>query len=455
MGIMNYLPSMALVQKYAKPAPRYTSYPTSPQWQPWSEQDEQSELKKAQTRQEPLSLYFHIPFCEKRCTFCACSTIITTKKEVATAYLQALKKEISLKAAFFANRPVTQIHFGGGTPNYLSPSQFLGLFLWIRNHFMVARDAEISIEIDPRVTTTEHLQILADLGFNRISLGIQDFDPKVQEAIGREQSFATAEKIMHLARILGITDIHCDLIYGLPRQTLKSFATTLELLLKLQPDRLSLFNFAFVPWKMRQQKKINPADLPDPWIKVQLFDLAIGILENNDYLFIGLDHFAKKTNALAQAFFNGGLQRNFQGYATKAECEMAGFGLTAISQFDDCYLQNEHRLATYESRIREGRLVATSGITLSRDDLIRKWTINQLFCGLGVDKHAFWQKWGNNFDTYFENAESHLEDLKNDDLIDTSKNGIRVKPTGRFFLRNIATVFDQYQNGNGRYSIAV
>lgn len=435
-----------LVEKYAVAAPRYTSYPTCPNWNPaWSETDFRRELELSNEKSRPLSLYFHIPFCEERCTFCACSTIATKKHGVAEGYVESLCREVELVSGIIdSKRGVEQIHLGGGTPTYLSSGQLCRLYEKILTHFSLAPDAEVSVEIDPRVTTPDQLLVLADLGFNRLSLGIQDFSEKVQKAIGRIQSREVTESLMKTARQLGFKSINCDLVYGLPKQEPASFHETLEATLELDPDRLSLFHFAHVPWMMPHQKAIDPADIPSSWQKVELFCDALRSFQDAGYVFIGLDHFARRDDELVKAFLNGDLHRNFQGYSTHAECDVLAFGITGISQLAGSYSQNVKRLKEYETLTAGGKLAASSGMALSEDDSIRQWVLNELFCRLRIDKAAFFWRYHRSFDDYFESEGERLAELTRDGVVRDFSDAFMVTPSGRFFLRNIASAFDAH-----------
>ena len=445
-----------LVKKYAVAAPRYTSYPTCPNWdRSWSADNYRRELERSNETRRPLSLYFHIPFCEERCTFCACSTIATKKHEVAERYLASLLREMEVTSGIVdGGRPVTQIHLGGGTPTYLSPTQIERLFEALRFFFPVSPSAEISVEIDPRVTTADHLQTLKKVGVGRLSLGLQDFDERVQKAIGRIQSFEQTESVIRQARSAAFGGINCDLVYGLPGQTVESFRRTLELTVRLKPDRLSLFHFAHVPWLMPHQSAIDASTLPSSWQKLELFGEAIRILEGAGFVFIGLDHFARRDDALTKAFLSGDLDRNFQGYSTHSGCDLIGLGITSISQLRDSYSQNVKRLKDYETILAEGSLPARSGMVLGEDDLIRQWVINELFCHLKIGKEAFYWRYHLPFDISFHDEKKSFEALEQDGLIRNEKQEFAVTPTGRFFLRNIAMAFDRYARSSDtkRYS---
>ncbi len=437
-----------LIQKYAGPGPRYTSYPTVPVWKKdFTAEDFRKTLALSNQKRNPLSFYVHIPFCEQRCTFCACNVIATPHKEVADSYLATLAKEMQTATEpLDRTRPLEQIHWGGGTPTYLSLSQIEMLFRNTLGSFSLSEKAEVSIEIDPRVTTKEQLQRLHHLGFNRISLGVQDFHPDVQKAIGRIQPESQTREVMETCRDLGFKSINCDLVYGLPHQTLETFRNTLRTLLQTNPDRIALFHFAYVPLLQAHQRKIDAKNLPDSWTKLEMFSEAIQTLQEAGYTFIGLDHFAKKNDELTVAYKNGSLHRNFQGYTTKAGCDLVSFGVTSISEVGQTFVQNAKKLIDYTRRVEGKGLATERGLALSSDDLIRQWVISQIFCHQQIEKQDLQKKFGRNFDAYFSKELFDLSFLQEDGLITISVQAIKVTPMGRFFLRNIAKVFDAYFN---------
>lgn len=439
--------SKELAQKYSRPGPRYTSYPTAPNWSKnFRPDDFHQALQTSNKKGSPLSLYFHIPFCEERCTFCACSVVATKRHEVAKPYLKALEKEIDCVSEVLApNRSVVQIHWGGGTPTYLSPEQISELFLHIQKHFQLAPNAEVSIEIDPRVTTAEQLTTLRRLGFNRASLGVQDFETAVQKEAGRIQSEEETARIVETGRGLGFESMNMDLVYGLPKQTQKTFQKTIEKVLGLDPDRIALFNFAYVPWMHRHQQKMDEKDFPSPFAKLEMFCQAIQTFEEAGYQFIGLDHFAKKKDELCKAKREGTMYRNFQGYTTHRECDLVGLGVTSISYVDETFAQNAKKLKDYEERVSKTGLTTQSGLRLSPEDLKRQKTIRELFCHQKTELDASWQR-----------EKMALQSFEADGLITLQGNRLTVTPLGRLFLRNIGMVFDTYlKQGDGKFSKTV
>lgn len=439
-----------LIEKYNQTGPRYTSYPTPNNWSAdFGPSDFISTLKASNQKGNPLSLYFHIPFCEERCTFCACSVVATKKHEVAEPYLETLLKEITLIACHLdTSRPVHQIHWGGGTPTYFSCDQIEKLYGGITKNFKIARDAEVSIEVDPRVTSDGQLKTLRRLGFNRVSLGVQDFEPEVQELAGRVQSREQTAHIVEMCRELAFQSVNIDLVYGLPKQTPQNFQTTIQKVLALDPDRVALFNFAYVPWMHAHQRKIFEADLPDPITKLKMFCHAIETFENGGYEFIGLDHFAKKEDELSKAKRNGTMYRNFQGYTTKADCDLIAMGVTSISSVDGTFAQNAKKLKEYEETIAKDELATYHGLKLNEDDLLRQGIIREIFCHQKIS--------GLDFTNYFQKERERLKPLEQDGLVQLNADGLEVTPLGRLFLRNIGMVFDAYlKPGQGKFSKTV
>lgn len=437
-----------LIRKYNRPGPRYTSYPTAPNWsESFGPADFYQTLADSNKGRRPLSLYCHIPFCEERCTFCACSVVATPKKEIARSYLKALTREITVVSETLdKNRPVVQIHWGGGTPTYLSPGQIESLFGTLARQFSIAPDAEISIEVDPRVTTDEQLIVLREIGFNRVSLGLQDFDPEVQQEAGRLQSETETRHTILTCRNLGFSGVNMDLVYGLPRQTPERFRVTLQKVLALDPDRIALFNFAYVPWMHPHQKKMSQAHLPDAETKMRMFCEAIGTFEENGYVFIGLDHFAKQNDELVAARQDGTMYRNFQGYTTRRGCDLLGMGVTAISSVADTFAQNVKKLKTYEEGVLQNGLVTERGYCLNDDDRLRRELIRELFCHQKVSLD--WIS--------FPGERQAMETFARDGLVAIGEGTLGVTPLGRLFLRNIAMVFDAHlQKETARFSRTV
>src|SRR3989338_236582 len=430
-----------LVEKYNQAGPRYTSYPTAPNWNDHFGPNEfLGRLKETNKKEKSLSLYFHLPFCEERCTFCACSVVATKQHSVVEPYLKALFKEIeNVGEVLDRAPPLEQLHWGGGTPTYLSADQIEQLYENIGKYFSIADSAEVSIEIDPRVTTDDQLKTLRRLGFNRASLGVQDFESEVQKLAGRIQSEEETRHAIVTCRSLGFESVNVDLVYGLPKQTQKTFEKTLQKILELNPDRIALFNFAYVPWMHTHQKKIFEQDLPDAWTKLTMFCEAIRIFEDAGYEFIGLDHFAKKNDELSKARKEGTMYRNFQGYTTKANCDLIGLGVTSISFVSGAFSQNAKKLKDYEKGVSKNGFVTERGLVLSEDDLIRQKIIREIFCH---------QRVKDDFDNYFKNEKERLRLLEKDGLVDLGADQLRVTPLGRLFLRNIGMIFDAYLKPN-------
>lgn len=439
--------SEEMIKKYDKPAPRYTSYPPATEFS--NDIDKSEYVKKiiqSNERKTPLSLYFHIPFCENACHFCGCNVIITRRKEVTGPYLEHLYREMELyKNLIDTNsRKVVQLHWGGGTPNYLSDEETIQLFNQIKEKFQIDEKAEVSIEIDPRHVDRDRIFLLRQLGFNRISFGIQDFNYKVQEAVNRIQPEEMIFDVMSWIRQAGFESVNIDLIYGLPYQTLETFTDTIEKTIKLNPDRIAVFNFAYVPWLKRLQRNIDEKTLPKPEEKLKILQMTIEKLTKAGYVFIGMDHFAKPDDELAVAQRERTLHRNFQGYTTKAEAELFGFGATSISMLYDAYVQNYKILRDYYETIDDGRLPVERGVYLNQDDIIRRDVIMKLMCHFRLLKAEVEEKFGIVFDQYFKDELSGLREMEEDGLVILYPERIDVTPIGRLLIRNIASVFDVY-----------
>jgi oxygen-independent coproporphyrinogen-3 oxidase len=430
-----------LLKRYNAPTPRYTSYPPAPHWQAAQGNLLNSALRKSVA---PLSIYVHIPFCERLCLYCGCNVVIKKNHAVAGPYLEHLIAEMDL-ADVAHGRVATQMHWGGGTPTYLDPSQIADLYNAICARFLLAPNSECSIEIDPRVTTFEHLRTLRQLGFNRVSMGIQDFDWNVQLTIRRIQPFEHTQALFEQARALGFESINADLIYGLPRQTRESFQRTLDLILELNPDRLAVFSYAHVPSIKKQQKSFEKF-LPSEPEKLQLFVDAIERLTSVGYEHIGMDHFARPSDPLVAARDNGSLHRNFQGYTTHAETDLLGFGVSAISHIGHTFTQNQRELTAWQDEIGAGRTPVFRGYAQTRDDLIRGAVIEECLCNGRIWKDGIERKFNIDFDAFFRPELTRLHELELDGLIeDRTSRMIRVTPAGRIFVRTIANVFDAYQ----------
>lgn len=447
-----------LIARYDKPLPRYTSYPTAPVWQE-VENDElyRSALLRVAKKAEAISLYVHLPFCEKHCTFCACHVIATAKRAVIDPYLANLALELRLLAEHVGKKLlVRQLHWGGGTPTYLDETQLRQLMSMLHEHFTFTPDAEVSVEADPRWTDAAKLKVLREIGFNRVSFGVQDVVEEVQVAAGRVQPMKLVEDCIRAARELKFSSVNIDLIYGLPLQTLASWQQTLETVLQLDPDRIALFSFAYVPWLKPQMRKMDPLTLPQANLKVQFFARAIEFFAKANYQFIGLDHFAKQNDELAQAHQKKTLHRNFQGYSTHAGLDMIGLGLTSIGFVDGAYVQNEKKLSVYEQKLKAAQLTTDRACVLNADDHLRYWVISRIFCRQSVDKAEFAQTWQKPFDEYFAMLQLSLQALENDGLLTQHKDKLSVTALGRFFIRNVAAEFDAYLgNSSGKFSRSV
>jgi oxygen-independent coproporphyrinogen-3 oxidase len=431
--------------KYNRPGPRYTSYPTAPVWSDAFGPDDLERVHGQSDRaQAPVSLYMHIPFCESLCLFCACNVIIQKDKSVAPPYLGILKRELArVSSSVSRERPVVQFHWGGGTPTYLTPSQIEDLFGAARESFTFASDAEIGIEVDPRVTTSAHLETLRRLGFNRLSMGIQDFHPDVQKAIHRIQSFEMTRDLISTARQLGFDSINVDLIYGLPHQTPERFAHTVEQILDLDPDRVALFSYAHVPWLKKQQGAFAEF-LPEGMQKFEIFRTGMLKFLEAGYLYIGMDHFAKPGDELAISQTNRTLHRNFQGYTTKAGADLYGMGVTAISGIQDAYAQNHRDLPSWEKAVNDRGIATMRGYRLSADDRLRRALISRLLCHTVVMKDEISHEFGIDFDEYFADELRHLAAPREDGLVILERGEIRATWLGRLFIRNLAMIFDPY-----------
>jgi oxygen-independent coproporphyrinogen-3 oxidase len=431
--------------RYNRPGPRYTSYPTAPVWNDaFGPNDLEEVHEEADRARSPVSLYMHIPFCESLCLFCACNVIIQKNKDVAPPYLDVLKREIAhVGGKISRQRPVTQFHWGGGTPTYLSPSQIEDLFGFTREHFTFGPDAEIGIEVDPRVTSRTHLETLRKLGFNRLSMGIQDFQPEVQKAINRVQPFEMTRDLIAAARELGFDSINVDLIYGLPYQNAQSFAKTVDQILQLKPDRIALFSYAHVPWLKKQQGSFA-AFLPEGMQKFEIFRTGLLKFIEAGYLYIGMDHFAKPGDELAISQQNRTLHRNFQGYTTKAGADLYGMGVTAISGIQNAYAQNQRDLPSWEKAVAERGIATMRGYRLSDDDRLRRAVIGRLLCHTIIVKDEIAREFGIDFDKYFAAELRSLESAREDGLVLLEANTIRATWLGRIFIRNLAMAFDPY-----------
>jgi oxygen-independent coproporphyrinogen-3 oxidase len=433
------------VNRYNRPGPRYTSYPTAPVWtDSYGPKDFEDAMRAAESKRSPVSLYMHLPFCESLCLFCACNVIIRKDKSGTPPYLSVLKKEIDHVASRVSrDRQVTQFHWGGGTPTYLSPEQIEDLFEYTRARFTFAPDAEIGIEVDPRVTTRAHMEVVRKMGFNRLSMGIQDFEPEVQKAVHRLQPYEVTRDLIATARQLGFDSINVDLIYGLPYQTGESFAHTVEQIVGLSPDRVAMFSYAHVPWLKKQQGSFVKF-LPEGMKKFDIFRSGLLKFLEAGYLYIGMDHFAKENDELAVSQRNRTLHRNFQGYTTKAGADLYGMGITAISGIQETYAQNHRDIPSWEKSVQEHGVATMRGYRLSQDDVIRREVISRLLCHTVIVKDEISKKFGIHFDEYFAPELERLKMPQEDGLVVINNKEIRTAWLGRIFIRNLAMVFDPY-----------
>ena len=433
------------VNRYNRPGPRYTSYPTAPVWvDTFGPADQEAAMASADRKGSPVSLYMHLPFCESLCLFCACNVIIQKDKRVTPPYLAVLKKEIDRVAQGVSrNRQVIQLHWGGGTPTYLSPEQIEELFTHARERFSFSPDAEIGVEIDPRVTTPAHLETLRRMGFNRLSMGVQDFKEEVQKAIHRIQPFDETRELIGNARGLGFDSINVDLIYGLPYQTADSFAHTVDQIVEISPDRIAMFSYAHVPWLKKQQGSFV-GHLPEGMQKFAIFRSGLLKFLEAGYLYIGMDHFAKENDELAVSQRNRTLHRNFQGYTTKAGADLYGMGISAISAIQGTYAQNFRDIPTWERAIEERGIATMRGYRLSEDDLVRREVVSRLLCHTVILKNEISGQFGIHFDEYFARELDRLKTPQEDGLVIMDHAEIRATWLGRIFIRNLAMVFDPY-----------
>jgi len=446
-----------LIRRYDKAGPRYTSYPTAVQFDSHFDESVYREyaLNSNAAPLKPLSLYVHIPFCDTVCFYCACNKVVTKNRSLAVPYLAHLHQEIAMQAALFnRERPVTQLHWGGGTPTFLSHAQMRDLMQGIKNYFQLDDSGEYSIEIDPRETQSDTIAVLREIGFNRMSLGVQDFEPQVQKAVNRIQSEEQTFSVLEAARREGFKSISIDLIYGLPHQNADSFSKTLDKILTVKPERLSIFNYAHLPTLFKPQRRIEVADLPSPSEKLLILQNTINRLTNAGYIYIGMDHFALPDDELAIAQRNGSLYRNFQGYSTHADCDLIGLGITSIGKVGDSYSQNLKTLDEYYAQIDSGHLPVFRGIALNADDKLRRAIITQLICHFSLDIPSIEQEYKIDFKEYFSEEWRDLETLQEDGLLMRGEQRIEILPAGRLLVRNICMTFDAYlrQNKEQRFS---
>jgi oxygen-independent coproporphyrinogen-3 oxidase len=437
-----------LINRYDRAGPRYTSYPTALELhEGFGDKEYRRQIAKSNAAGGPLSLYFHIPFCDTVCFYCACNKIITKNRKHAEPYLANLYKEIAMQGDLFAsNRVINQLHWGGGTPTFLSYEQMKQLMAVTRQHFLLKDDdsGEYSIEVDPRETHSRTIKQLRELGFNRISLGLQDFDPAVQKAVNRIQSEEQTFTVLEAARDEGFRSTNIDLIYGLPLQTVDTFAKTLDKILAAAPDRFSIFNYAHMPTRFKTQRQINDADMPSADVKLDILQMVGQKLTAAGYVYIGMDHFAKPDDELAIAQREGKLHRNFQGYSTHSDCDLIGLGITSIGRVGDAYSQNVKELDQYDLLISQDKLSVFKGFELDDDDKLRRAVITRLICQFDLTFASFEQEFSINFADYFAKELHELAPMQADGLLTVSAEGVHILPAGRLLIRNICMVFDKY-----------
>jgi len=434
------------IRKYNVPGPRYTSYPPAVHFKPGFDASAVTDRLKADPdRERAVSLYFHMPFCQTLCWYCGCNTVITKNQSQSGTYIGYLGKEVRLMSQYTGTRrKVTQLHFGGGTPTFLLPDEIRLVGDMVRSYFDYGPDAEASVEIDPRRLTHEHVTALRDAGMNRVSLGVQDFDSKVQAAVNRVQPYEQTREAVEWIRAAAFGSLSIDLIYGLPFQTEDTFRKTLELTLSLEPDRLALFSYAHVPWVKPAQRLLKLETMPTAEMKFAILKLGIETLTREGYTYIGMDHFAKRGDELESAQREGKLQRNFQGYSTRAGADILSFGVSAISQTHDMYWQNEKDLVQYYAALDEERLPIANGYVLNEEDQIRRKVIMRLMCDMKLDFGAMSNSLGLDFAEHFQPELSKVHELEADGLVHSGQNGFEVTDLGRLLIRNVAMCFDGY-----------
>ncbi len=437
-----------LLRRYDRPGPRYTSYPTAPEWsQEFTGVDYKTALLRSRGNDEAggLALYVHIPFCNERCLYCGCNVVISKKPEIVGKFLDYMVKELNLLSSNLdSGRRLVQLHFGGGTPTYLSPHQIRWLTTIIFEHFEVDSKAEVAVEVDPRVTTKEHLEALRSSGFNRISMGVQDLDSEVQRIIGRNQSLEETRRCFDWCRELGFAGINIDLIYGLPGQKLESWIRTLKNVIEMAPDRLAVYSFAYLPERLKHQARMGQAELPSTQEKYALLAATRRLFGDAGYRSIGMDHFAKPEDELSVALDAGRPNRNFMGYTPISEMDMIGIGPSAISRIAGVYAQNEKRLFKYYRILDEGTLPTVTGCNLSFDDRVRGWTIQQLMCNFCVSFSEFEERFGVPFLKYYSREVDGLQEYIEQGFVRLTESGILLTPLGQPFVRNVAMIFDAY-----------
>ena len=446
------VPDPALLHRFDVPGPRYTSYPTADRFvEAFDAQVLSNWLGKRADATAPLSLYVHLPFCATVCYYCACNKVITKDHSRGRDYLTALRKEADLIASrLTGSRQIEQLHFGGGTPTFLSNDELRELMALLTERFPMAPKGEYSIEVDPRSTPPDKVAVLGELGFNRISVGVQDFDPQVQKAVNRIQSFEMTQATIEAARKADFKSVNLDLIYGLPKQSRATFARTLDKVLVLSPERVALYHYAHLPERFKPQRRIDAADLPSPQEKMGIMLDAIGRLTQAGYQYIGMDHFAKGADDLARAQQQGRLHRNFQGYSTRPDCDLIGLGVSAISKIGPTYSQNVRELDEYYDRLKQDQLPTARGVLLDMDDLVRRSVIMSLMCHFEVSKEAIEQAHLVKFDEYFRRELAELKPFEDEGLVENTREWISLLPRGKLLVRAIAMGFDRYLKNDER-----
>ncbi len=437
-----------LVKKYDRPGPRYTSYPTAPQFtEDFTADDYLDEIIKTNNAENPpdLSLYFHIPYCDTLCYFCGCNMIVSRNRERISGYVDYLKNEIDLIRSFIRpDRRIAQLHWGGGTPTHLKPNEIRELSNHIKSNFKFKEDSENSCEIDPRELTKEHLVALRESGFNRISMGVQDFNPKVQEAVNRIQPEEMTREVIGWIRELGFHSFNLDLIYGLPFQSVETFEKTIDKIIDISPDRIALFNFAHVPWMKKHQALIKKEDLPAPEEKLAILEMSVAKLTGAGYVFIGMDHFAKPDDELTKALKEKKLYRNFQGYSTNAGTDLYAMGITSISQVGEVYAQNVKTEAEYYERLNKGKIPTFKGYRLNEDDVLRREVITKIMCDFELDFSKVEKKFNIDFEKYFAWGLENIKEMIDDGLVEIKNGKLTVNEMGRLLIRNVAMNFDGF-----------
>ena len=433
-----------MLKKYAAPLPRYTSYPTAPSWKDLTPAEVEALLAPALARNAPLSVYVHLPFCKSLCYYCGCNMMVTRQEELVSSYVDTVITELETLARRVTHRQVVQIHWGGGTPTHLKPAEIERLGKAIHRAFKVSPSAEISVEVHPPVTTSEQVKVLAGLGFTRVSMGVQDFDEKVQEAVHRIQPPEQTLRLAEQCRAAGFTSVNVDLMYGLPHQDVDSFMRTVDALDSMKPDRVALFGYAHVPW-LKPHQNLMPADaLPGPQQRVAIFEAAMQAFLRRGYRYIGLDHFALPGDELSKAQEARALRRNFMGYTTQPQTDMLAFGASGIAELDTAFLQNEREVKPYMELVSSGKPPALRGMALTADDRLRRDVIADLFCNLAADLEVLGARHGVDGRTCFQRELEALTPMRQDGLVEVDGTRLRITQRGQLLLRNVASVFDAY-----------